>query len=215
MNKKSQEDTLMTWVVSILLWSIIIIIFLAVVFIRFGEKNSLEERKIDDINNKEFLIFLNTEIELNGKKTRIINGIENSLDGFFEIKNEDGESFIEVFGIKGFNENREYLRDRMTAEGFDDEDWDSYLEREKEIQDGELIRKIIEELEKRCNINRWDRYLLELPFGVVTSDGLKLKEAIGEDSFQFFEHEIMKHKTNYRREMIEVELKMLASCEDE
>ncbi|MBS3080563.1 hypothetical protein J4221_03765 [Candidatus Pacearchaeota archaeon] len=220
--KKKAQDTLATWLISFLVIVFIMLIYLGFALVGYGEKSFLDNKvrvknDVSSLQQKELLSFLNQEIEVKREKVRIIEGIRNSLDRFFSIKNENGENFIEVFSIKGLNEREDNLYDKMLARGFDDNDWNEFIEAKREVQEGELVEKIILELNKICNVERWDAYFLELPYGIVTNDGLKLKETIGEDIFLDNDPTLytpsLNFKFNYKGENIELKFRKFIGCD--
>ena len=164
-NKKALEDSLFTWTAAFLVIVFIMIIYFMFVLLLFGEEKItrdidivFEESKIELYLNSKFLNFLSSSIFINGKEEKIIYIIKNSLNPYFEIKNDKEESFVEKFGLMAFMEEGVALKNRMRSDGFDDSDWDKLIQTNFEFQESESIKEIIKELDKFCYIDREDRY---------------------------------------------------------
>ena len=215
-NKKASIDSAFVWIIAFLVIVFILIITNVFVFSLFvvkgGSKTNVvfEENNNNLILNKKFLSFLNTKISVNNKEEKIIDSIRNSLDPYFEIKNENGKNLVDKYSLNAITEDY-VLKDKMMIDGFDENDWDNFVKANLEFQESEKVKKIIEELNKLCNVDRWDRYFLETPLGIITKDGLKAKQIFNEeDSFYYTEPII--HKTNYRGENIEIKFRMYREC---
>ena len=220
MNKKALEDSLFTWIAAFLVIVFIMIIYFLFVLILFGEERLtgdvdivFEESKIELDLNSKFLSFLSSSIFINGKEEKIIDVIKNSLDPYFEIKNDKGESFVEKVGLNALSEDEKTLNNRMFAFGLNENERNNFLEIGSDYEDNK-VKEIIKKLDKICNVDKWDRYFLEVPQGIITKDGLRNKGIFTEEDFFHYTQPII-HKTNYRGENIEIKFRMSRECVDD
>jgi len=226
-NKKADVSSLVVWIVAFFFILFVMIIFLGFTLIVYGDKKisnnreiSFKEKQISNLEKKEFLVFLQKEININSNKERVIDAIKRSLDPFFNIMNDKNENFVKTFGFKALSNQDDSLYDQMLARGFDENDWDSFLMAMENIQDGNRVKEIINVLNEICDNNAWNSYLLELPYGIVTKEGLKLKSAIGEEVY--YENEdnellytpVIYFTFNYRGETIELKFRKSLDCEN-
>ena len=219
-NKRALEDSLFTWMAAFLVIVFIMIIYFLFVLVLFGEEKLtgdidivFEESKAELELNSKFLNFLSSSIIINDKEEKIINVIKNSLDPYFEIKNDKGEGFVEKFGLRSLMEEGVSLKNRMRSEGFEDNDWDKLVQVNFEFQQSEGVKKIIKELDKFCDIDREDRYYLEIPQGSIRGNNFRANEEFNPENNFYYIQPII-HKTNYRGENIEIKFRIRRECEN-
>ncbi|MEN9626207.1 MAG: hypothetical protein RL557_535 [archaeon] len=210
-NKKS--FTLATWMVAFLFIVFVMLAYLFFVLVNysgqtfFGRNTELiVEESASSFDHRLFLLFLNKDIG----ETTILGGIKHFIDPFFEIKNDKGESFIALFGIGALERVGSELRNDMYAKGFDDGDWQAFIAAQKIVSESELIRSIVETLNKEC-----DRYLLKIPFGTITEGGLKnIDASVFEDSEskRLLYTPTIQYTTYYRGEVIEIKFRKSIDC---
>ncbi len=217
MNKKAAED-LATWMIVFPLIVLIYLGFLFFVLINYGEQSVfgdenkivVEENTLYSVDYQLFFIFLNKEIAINNEKTTVIGGIKQSINPFFEIKNDRGEHFIGIFGIQKLKQPGSDLQNDMYARGFDEEDLLAIVDAQHKFQESELVMKITELLDKDCK-----KYFLKIPFGVITNESLK---NIDESVFENSESKLLlymptlKYTTYYKGEAIEILFRKSVDC---
>ena len=226
MNKKALEDSIFTWIAAFLIILFIMLIYVGLVFLIFtgkelgrGPEVVFEESNVDLALNFKFLNFLGTVILVDGKNQKIIDVLRNSGDPYSDIKNDKGQSLIEVFGLEKLtkeiqNPTTELKEFEFNKYGFTDDDYDAFFDATKKIQDAEFVDEIIKELNKLCDVNSIDKYYLDTPYGVITRDGMKQ----GGDYVDLFLGidkryiPVITHKTNYKGENIEIRFIMLKRC---
>jgi hypothetical protein len=144
----------------------------------------------------------------------------DELNTYFEIKNEKGESFVEAIGIENINGDFAEIKTLMLSDGFDENDYQKFVEARMKAQEGEYIKKIINNLNNFCPYERWDSYLMEVPQGVITRDGIKLKEAIGNEIFLDSKNlleiytPVSKFKIYHRGIPFEIKYRQLKMCNE-
>lgn len=218
MNSKADVD-FFTWIFAFLIIVFVMFIFLIIVFINFGKNSffgdkvdvSVIDRESEYLLHSSFLNILQKKIVVNGKEDRIMNHIKTSLDPFFLITNNEGKTFIEMYGIDGISIPEETLRDKMDLQGFDDEDWREYIEIHRNIQHGELVQKLSQILKTLCDEGK-NKFYFEVPYGYITEDGLKSKINFGEVYFSESYTSPIKFQLVYRGENFEVSLRLLKTC---
>jgi len=229
-NKKGSIGSGLVWVVAFL--TILFIMFLHIMFTLFifaktditvNVPVTFEGSNVDLVSNLKFLNFLGTKILVGGKNQKIIDVLRNTGDPYSHIKNNKGQSLTEVFGLKRLtdeiqNPTTELKEILFYKYGFTEDDYDKFFDTTKKIQDNEFVDKIIIELNKICKVDKFDKYYLDTPYGMITKDGMKQK---GDYIHLFDESESgesryiphIDHKTNYRGENIEIKLIMLKECQ--
>lgn len=219
MNKKALEDSLFTWIAAFLVIVFIMIVYFVFVLFLFGEEKLtgdvdiiFEESKTELDLNLKFLSLLSSKIIVDGKDEKVIDVIKNSLDPYFEIKNDEGESFVEKVGLNTLSEDQKTLNNRMFAFGLNEEEWNNFLMIGSDFEDNK-VKEIIKELDKFCNVDRWDGYFLEVPQGIITKNGLRNKGIFTEENIFDYTTPII-HKTNYRGENIEIKFRVWRGCVD-
>lgn len=218
MNKRALEDSLFTWIATFLVIVFIMIIYFLFVLFLFGEEKLtedidivFEESRVELNLNSKFLGFLSSNVFIDGKEKKTINVIKNSLDPYFEIKNDKGESFVEKYGLMALKEEGVALKNKMRSGGFDDNDWDKLIQTNFEFQESGGVKEIIKKLDKFCDIDREDRYHLEIPQGSINGRGFRANEEFNPENNFYYTQPII-HKTNYRGENIEIKFRMRKEC---
>ena len=223
-NKKALEDSLFTWIIAfgvIVFIMVLYFVFLSAVFgkdkLTSDVEIVFEESNVNLELNSRFLSFLNSKISVDSKlvdgkeekNEKIIDVIRNSLNPYFEIKNDKEENLISKYGIKVLTENHIDLQNKMLANGFDDSDWSEFVKANGEFAQGGGIKEMRKLLDKFC-----DKYILEIPQGIITEEVYKIGERYsGEDNIIYFYYiNPLVHKTNYKGENIEIKLRISKGC---
>ncbi|MEK6830941.1 MAG: hypothetical protein AABX77_02835 [Nanoarchaeota archaeon] len=213
MNKKGLEDSLFTWIAAFLLIVFIMIIYLTLILIIFGEKKLIgdieivfEESQMNLELNSKFLYFLNSRILTDNKEDKIIHVIRNSLNPYFEIENDKGETFVGKYGLAALIEEGVALKNKMLADGFDESDWNEFINANSKFAQDEKIQEIRKNLDKIC-----DKYILEIPQGVITEDIHKIRQVYGGEDGLYYTKPLI-HKTNYKGQNIEIKLRIYKDC---
>lgn len=124
--------------------------------------------------------FLESNIIASGKEEKIIDAIQSSLDSYFEVKNNKGENFFVHFDLEDIRPARgelrsvhlHELRNKMSSEGFSEEDYSKVINPGFRNERG---NKIIEELDKFCDIGKFEYCAIELPYGIIVKERLAMK----------------------------------------
>lgn len=217
--KRALEDSLFTWIVAFSVIVFIMILYSVFTLAVFGKEKLTSDSKIifeeSNVNlnlNKKFLNFLNSKIITeNNKEEKIIDSIKSSLDGYFEIENDKGESFVSKYGLIVIMEEGVALKNKMISEGFDEDDWNKIIDANLEIQKSGKIDLIIKELDKICKIDNKDNYYLEITQGSITNVGFRVKEAFNPENSYYYLQPLI-HKTNYKGESFEIKLRLRKEC---
>lgn len=177
--KKAQEDATIVWIATTF-----IIIFILVVYFFFAfsmtEIKSLSSREdfkeneayyTQDISSSEnFFSILNSEINFNGKKEKVISAILESFDSYFETKDTEGRNLVEKYGLNNYNDISRTTRDKKIKDGFNANELDKI-----DSQNLELVNEINKTLSKYCS-----KYRLAIPQGMITEKGrLESSDALG------------------------------------
>jgi hypothetical protein len=136
---------------------------------RYGNVN------LDLQSNREFLNFLNTHISVEGKSLRVIDAIRFSLDPYFEITNRNGKNYFEVFDQKDMGPplgglNSIYFQEiesKFSDRGFSRADANKFISTTSGFMNTETYRKITEEIDRFCPLDKFGRYSFELPHGIM------------------------------------------------
>ena len=215
-SKRGSVGSAFNWIVAFFIiffiMFIYVLVLLAIIGIDIKDKSSIniEDGHIDLNLHSKFLSFLDSIITVNSREEKIIDAIRFSLEPYFNIRNSNGESFVELFGLKALTENQRELRDKMDVLGFDQNDWNEYLQASSDFQENRA-NEIMEKLEILCNIDKNNNYFLELPQGIITRDGLKLKETFRENDY--FDYKKIIFNTNYQGENIEIKFWLDRECQ--
>ncbi len=225
MNKKGLEDSFFTWVIGFSFIVFFMLIYLFGVFAMSGESGlfgffdsetvRVEEGSKDLILNEKFLSFLNEKIEVDGEEKKIIDGIKESLDDYFEVKNDRGESFIEVFGAEEINYKDLSVRNnKLIREDFSQDAFSELAEITRKYgEDSFFLNKVQKEFGEICS-----KYRFKTPLGMVSEYGFRVG-SYPENSLISREEEtgfdwtpVIIHKNNYRGENFEIKFRMLKKC---
>ena len=218
--KKAAISATLTWVVAIIIILIIMVFYLIILSALTAEKIIKGEGAEIDVssygNNVEifenFFSFMNREIEVDGNKDSILNTILLSLDKYFEIKNADGENYINKYGIKSIKDLTSIQLNKVEIDGFD---WDEVIEVSRYNKEmGEAIQN---ELMEVCK-----EFRLLIPQGFVSD-----RVVMALDN-QFYESEVfaeegsfgvpkrfgavIDYKFDYRGHEIEIKYRSLKKC---
>lgn len=185
---------------------------------------TFEGSSVDLVSNSKFLSFLGTEIFVNGKNQKIIEVLRVTWEPYSNIKNKKGQSLTEVFNFKTLasevqNPTTDFKYLMTVKYGFTEDDYYELYDINKKINEGKFVDKIINELNKLCDIDKIDKYYLETPYGVITRDGMKKKDSRIDDLFDESGQSdseytpFISHKTNYKGENIEIRFIMLKACQ--
>jgi len=225
MNKRGLEDSFFTWVFAFLFIAFFMLVYLFGVFAMSG-KSSLfnflsgeavivEEGSKDLILNKKFLSFLNSEVEFEDGEKKIIDAIKESLDDYFEIKNNKGKSFIEVLGVEGIDyEDLAVRNNKLIGKDFSQAAFSELAEITRRYEeDGFFLNKVQKEFGEICS-----KYRFKTPLGMVSEHGFRAG-SYSENSLISKEEEtsfdwtpVIIHKNNYRGENFEIKFRMLEKC---
>ena len=219
MNKRGLEDSVFTWIVAFSIILFIMFIYTGMTFgafigkgLFFQDNSYLLEGSVDLVNNRNFLEFLNSNLD--NEEMKIIDFIRFNLEPFSEIKNENGESFLDIYGIKGVNEliqnPTEQQRNDIEAKGFTGEQYFQLGDESRKIQESEFILEIINQLDELCPIDERERYFFELPYGIITEDGMKASSILNDISISSYNEFI--HKTVYKGDSFEIRLLLDRRC---
>lgn len=177
-NKKAAIGATLIWIIATLIIFFIMIFYLFFVgIISVGSDKSeigISESEEGLYVFEGFFSFLNTEVEYKGMMIDIEDAIVNSIEKYNSIENTDGEGLLDKYGIEVFDENLDSLNRKMLVQGFDESDYNQYIAFRSEDQDVELVPLIVRELNNYCN-----EFYLSIPQGLVTREGLKVREAEG------------------------------------
>ena len=170
MNVRGGVDSLFTWIIALGLIVFIMVVFVFFTLLLFGtysltQDDELITEIISSPGEKNTLLLLQEEINVNGKNMRVMDGVYQQLDLFLSITNEEGKTVIALFGMQTPSSR---LQQQMYSQGFDEDDWDALIEAYRVFQEGAFVSTLQKKLSLRC-----ENYFLALPFGVVTRDGLK------------------------------------------
>ena len=188
-DKNAREYSLLPWIIFLFIFlglmtvMVMIYVFLAGGKLATGEGPAIEVVVSDKIVVENIIGVFNEKVFVDSKEQRIGDLIIDSLSPYFEIKNDEGISFVDKFGVDVINEPFDSLKGRMLAQGFDEDDWKEFGSAKQENQEGEYVAELVNRLNKFCDKDRWDSFLMETPQGILTKNGLKLKEALGSDLF--------------------------------
>ena len=181
-----------------------------------GEDDKVDEIKVDPLASLIMKLddLLDSSILVSGSEEKIVDSLKISLDPYFEIKNNDGVDLIEKFGIKVLSDDQQQVRTRMQFGGFDGKDWDDFVAANFKFQNGERVGGIVNELNKICKINRNDRYVFQIPHGVIKNGGLIIGGDFDEKDREFYTDPIIK-RLDYNGQEIEVKLRFWRECFNE
>lgn len=176
--KKAQEDSTITWIVAIFIIVLILMFYLIITFSMSvknslnwnGEVNSNGVSYLQDLGSSQTLFsVLNSEIQFNGKNTKIMNAILDSFDAYFETKNSEGYSLVEKYGLDNYDDISRTTKSKMITDGFKEESVDKINAQNQNLADE--IRKI---LDLYC----W-KYRLAIPQGMISEEGLQSSDSLG------------------------------------
>ncbi len=215
-NKKGLEDSVFTWIIVFFMLVFIMVIYIIFMLSIFGKEKltgidvTFKEEELDLDSNLKLINFLNSKIIVDGEEKKLIGAIKSSLSPYFEIENNKGENFVEKYGLNAFSKDAISLKRIMIADGFDNSDWDKLIKTGLQFERSNTINSIIKELDKICNIDKTDRYFLELPQGTITEAGLKIQDFFTPSNLDYTDNII--HKTNYKGESLEIKFRMRKEC---
>ena len=207
------------WIPAFLIIIFVMIIFLLILFMNFGKNTIFDGHEVTVVEYSQsvyllessFINLLHYSTTLNGKEEIILNHFTKSLDPLFDISNDEGKNFIEVFGLSGLEKPNHELRELWDREGFDENDWIVYLDARKKIQESDLITTLSKEISFFC-LNKKNGFYLELPYGYVTADGLKEKYFYSDVIFDEGFHKPFVFSIIYREQAINILLYLRDSC---
>ncbi len=216
-SKKGSVGSAFNWIIAFFIIFFIMFIYVIILLAIIGidkitgqSSINVEDSYIDLNLHSKFLSFLDSTILVNEREEKVIDAIKFSLEPYFNIINNKGESFVELFGLKALTENQRELRNKMDVLGFDQNDWDNYLKASSDFQENR-VNGIMEKLEIFCSIDKGNNYFLEIPQGIITKDGLKLKDVFREEDY--FDYKKITFNTNYLGENIEVKFWIDRECQ--
>lgn len=224
MNKRGLEDSLFSWIVAFSLICFIMLIYLIIVTVQYstGSNSSLsiEPEKTSSLEETQFLLLLSHEINVRGKSIRILDALNQQLDPFFEIKNDKGETFTQIFGLSALNGNPSELRRDLYVRGFSENSWDQFITAQGVLSESETTKKIIEEFRSLCSSPIANSFLLGLPYGVITPDGLKSPQLLEQDIFVDTDENLLVYtptitfQSVYRGESFELHFRRYKECNE-
>jgi hypothetical protein len=219
MNKKAITGDTFTWLASIFIIFVIMVIYIAFMF-GLGAKKVYFERDeirlsdgnpIDKAYIESFHSFLETEIDINNRRQDVIDAVLSNLDVYFETKSfyPAVGSMIDRYGINKINDISSVSGEQMLDDGFD-RDAVIKIGRDNEVL-GNALKK---ELDRYC-----DEYLLLIPQGLINENGFLASSTIlGGEIFLNTEENLVKwtptivHKLKYRGQGIEIKYRQRADC---
>lgn len=178
MNKGGQEDSTLVWIAATFIILFILTVYFFIAFSMAEKKsyglNDIKENEVyysQDISLSEnFFSVLNSEINFNGKREKVISAILESFGTYFETKNSDGVNLVEKYGLDNYNDISRTTRDKKISDGFNTDDLDKI-----ESQNQELVSEIKKILDRYCS-----SYRLAIPQGMITEKGkLESSDALG------------------------------------
>lgn len=178
-NKKAQEDSTLVWIIATFIILFILIVYFFIAFSMtenksFSSKDVVKENEAyysqDFSLSENFFSILNSEINFNGKKEKVISAIIDSFDSYFETKNSEGINLVEKYGLDNYNDISRTTRDRKISDGFNANELDKI-----DNQNKELVDELKNILDKYCR-----KYRLAIPQGMITEKGkLESSDALG------------------------------------
>jgi hypothetical protein len=182
-NNKGSIGSGLTWIPAMFIIGLILVSHVILTVSIFsvteiGKRSNigLKESRIDINDNRNFLNFLNSEIVVDGKRERVVDAIRFSLDPYFEIKNKGGRNFFNFFDTTDLNVESggsksvaiAYgLPDRMRRRGFSGDQSTNVIGIGSGFKNTERFRKIAEQLDIYCKLDKYGRYTLEIPQGTL------------------------------------------------
>jgi len=182
-NNKGSIGSGLTWIPAMFIIGLILVSHVILTVSIFGVTEigdrsniDLKESSIDINDNRNFLNFLNSEIKVDGKNERVVDAIRFSLDPYFEIKNKEGKNFFNFFDTTDLNVELGELKsvaityglhDKMGRVGFSRAQSDKVMRISSGFENTERFKKITEQLDIYCKLDKYGRYTLEIPQGTL------------------------------------------------
>jgi len=177
--KRGQEDSTLVWIVATFIIMFILLVYFLIAFSMTevkssGLNNDVKENEAYNLQDfslsENFFSILNSEINFNGKKEKVITAILGSFETYFETKNSQGINLVEKYGLDNYNDISRTTRSKKISDGFNEAELDKI-----DSQNQELVSEINKTLEKYCS-----KYRLAIPQGMITERGkLENSDALG------------------------------------
>jgi len=233
-NNKGSIGSGLTWIPAMFIIGLILVSHVILTVSIFGKTEigdrsniDLKESSIDINDNRNFLNFLNSEIKVDGKNERVVDAIRFSLDPYFEIKNKEGKNFFYFFDTTDLtaelshNLSLLYIKRRtqvtinllngLKGEGFSKAQSKNVMGISSGFENTERFRKIAEQLDIYCKLDKYGRYTLEIPQGTLHKGGeFPLKYSPYERSPIYGKR--VKFRTTYRGEAFDIKFYIRGKC---
>ena len=181
MNKKGLEDSIFSWILALFIIFFVIVIMDIFAFALIVEYSQEADAKFDSgsVGMLDHQYFLNTLATTERPDYNLLDRTKESLDGFFEIRNEDGESLPQVFGLDDSgNPGKWKVREGEVdfgkpheSYGFDEGTPGLVVEIVSRIDDTHAS-EIRNSLNKPCRSGESNPYFFQGPFGILREENI-------------------------------------------
>ncbi len=234
MNKKGREDSVLTWIGALFIIFFVVIIMDIFAFALLVEYDpqaevEFESRSVDPLGNQ---YFLNTLAITKRPDYNLLDRTRESLDGFFEIKNKDGESLPQVFGLdnsgnpglwkvrEGDRSGNEFGKAHEVY-GFNEGTPGDVVGIVSRIDDTHA-REIRNSLNKPCRSQGVNPYFFQAPFGILREENIVASTVpvenfnrVGDELARFRYSPIFNHISTYRGSDFVLKYRVLRECFDQ
>jgi len=235
-DKKALEGSIFTWILALFIIFFIIIImdiFAFALIVQYRPEHNVDfnSGSVSALDNQ---YFLNTLAITERPDYNLLDRTKESMDDFFEIKNNEGDSLPKVFGLdKVGNPSKWKLKDPADRDGpkstgrpfeiygFDEGTPGKIVEIVSNIDESQGVQ-IRLDLGDHCNTDSPNPYFFQGPFGILRKENIVASTVpvenfnrVGGELARFRYSSIIAHLSTYRGSDFILKYRVLKECFDQ